>query len=269
MAVIIEEKFGSRSSSAGNNPSVVLEYFIFGTEDDLEAKSELLLHAPAFYDGLVKTNTRILRVADTVWDGSVQYGFSVPTPAPAETGDSSFTFDTGGGTQHITQSKETIALDSSPGNPVFDFDGAIGVSGDSIDGVDIVVPVYQFTETHYLSDATVNAAYRGVLFRATGKTNDAAFKGLAEGECLFLGASGSKRTEGDWEITYTFAASENATGLTVGAMTGIDKKGWEYLWVLYDDVVDAVAQAIVKQPSGVYIERVYDDADFSQLGIGV
>ena len=31
--------------------------------------------------------------------------------------------------------------------------------------------------------------------------------GLAAGECLFLGASGSKRGEDDWEIAFRFAAS--------------------------------------------------------------
>ena len=57
-------------------------------------------------------------------------------------------------------------------------------------------------------------------------------------ECLFLGAAGSKRGADDpsslklrragWEITYRFAASPNRTGITVGEITGIAKKGWEY-----------------------------------------
>ena len=91
---------------------------------------------------------------------------------------------------------------------------------------------------------------------------------MAAGECLFLGASGSKRGEEDWEITFRFAASPNRTGITVGDITGIAKKGWEYLWVRYADAEDAAAKALVKKPVAVYVEKVYEDGDFSGLGIG-
>ncbi len=88
------------------------------------------------------------------------------------------------------------------------------------------------------------------------------------GEVLFLGASGSKRGSDDWEITFRFAASPNKTGLTVGDIVNINKKGWEYMWVRYADAEDAVAKAIVKKPVAVYVEKVYEDGDFSGLGIG-
>lgn len=92
--------------------------------------------------------------------------------------------------------------------------------------------------------------------------------GLAAGECLFLGASGSKRGAEDWEITYRFAGSPNRTGLVVGPITGISKKGWEYMWVRYADSEDAAARTIVKKPVAVYIERVYEEGNFAALGIG-
>jgi len=86
-------------------------------------------------------------------------------------------------------------------------------------------------------------------------------------ECLFLGAAGAKRGSGDWEITFRFAASPNVSNLTIGAITGIDKKGWEYLWVRYADQVDDGAKALVKRPVAAYIERVYEYGDFNLLGI--
>lgn len=58
------------------------------------------------------------------------------------------------------------------------------------------------------------------------------------------------------------------TGLAVGEIIGISKKGWEYLWVRYVDAEDAVAKAIVKKPQAVYVESVYEQGDFSDLGIG-
>jgi hypothetical protein len=83
---------------------------------------------------------------------------------------------------------------------------------------------------------------------------------------LFLGASGSKRGEEDWEITFRFAASPNVTDLTVGDIENIDKKGWEYLWVRYTDAEDQ--NVLVQQPVAVYVEKVYELADFGALGIG-
>jgi len=56
-------------------------------------------------------------------------------------------------------------------------------------------------------------------------------------------------------------------GLKVGDIQNINKKGWEYLWVRYGDVEDQ--KVLIKQPESVYIERVYDSANFALLGIGV
>ena len=85
---------------------------------------------------------------------------------------------------------------------------------------------------------------------------------------IFPGASSSKRGSDDREITFRFAASPNKTGLTVGDIVNINKKGWEYMWVRYADAEDATAKAIVKKPAAVYVEKVYEEGDFSTLGIG-
>jgi len=200
---------------------------------------------------------------DGLWDCRVRY--VAPEEKEPEVGESSFSFDTGGGTQHITQSITTVNKYAPPGKTAPNFGGAVGVTHDNVEGVDITVPVYNFSETHYIANENVN---KGAYFALTGKTNNASWKGFAAGECLFLGASGSKRGSDDWEITFRFAASPNKTGLTVGDITDIAKKGWEYMWVRYADAEDAAAKAIVKKPVAVYIEKVYDEGDFSGLGIG-
>ena len=92
---------------------------------------------------------------------------------------------------------------------------------------------------------------------------------MAAGECLFLGASGSQRGIGeDWELSFRFAGSPNASNLSVGPITGITKLGWEYMWIRYEDVEDFDAAQLVKRPTSVHIEQVYEYADFSWLGIG-
>ncbi len=275
MPVTVTEKAESRSLVDGESAELI--YAIRGTASQNAAMTELKATAPAMFEGLYRQKPRIEpEFVDAsnddvcIWIATVNYGsleFSTP-----QTGDSAFSFDTGGGTQHITQSLQTVEkypnTPQNPGDPVApNMQGAIGVAGDNVEGVDITVPVYTFTETHYIDAAIVDNAYKATLFGLTGKVNNAPFKGLAGSECLFLGASGSYReSEDDWEITYSFAGSPNRTNFPVGGITGIDKMGWEYLWVLYENAVDE--EQIIKKPSAVYIEKVYEYGDFSALGIG-
>ena len=290
MPITVEEKYDSRQSTTGDNAQVTLTYIASGSDDDLAIKSAVESFAPETYDGLPRQSVQIEPISEEYWDASVRYadassqtssGSSTPDPGSNEY---TYSFDTMGGTQHITQSLDTVSsyADSSiPSAP--DFHGAIGVSNTNgnaeVQGVDITVPIYNFSETHYLTVEQVTPEYKGTLFQLTGKVNNAAFRGLAAGECLFLGASGTLHgTEstsgggtsegGDWEITYRFAASPNKTGITIGSISGIAKKGWEYLWVRYADVEDMDAMAMVKRPVAAYVEQVYEDADFSSLDIG-
>jgi hypothetical protein len=265
MPVTVLEKFESR---AGDRKSLDLIYSISGTDSDATARTEMLSAAPGFHDGLKRLDesAHVEPVGNNLWQGTVRYEKQEPTPASV--GESSFTFDTGGGTQHITQSLSTVGSYAPAGNTPPNFGGAIGVTHDSVEGVDITVPVYTFTETHIIAASTVNNTYKGNLFRLTGRVNNAGFKGTAAGECLFLGAAGSKRGTDDWEITFRFAASPNRTDLAVGDITVASKKGWEYLWVRYADAEDAGAKMLIKKPVAAYVEKVYEEDNFALLGIG-
>lgn len=170
---------------------------------------------------------------------------------------------------HLTQSLGTIGSYAAPGRTAPNFRGAIGVTPDAVEGIDVTVPVYHFSETHVIPSSLVTLGYKAALFFLTGRVNGSPFKGFAAGEVLFLGASGSKRGADDWEISFKFAASPNAVGLSVGNITGISKAGWDYLWVRYEDAEDTVAKALVKRPVAAYVERVYPWGNFASLGIGV
>lgn len=270
MPTIIEERFESASIETGKNPAVELRYWIKGTEDGEVAHADLASHAPTSFIGLVRNSVHVEPEGRDLWAGTVRY--EAAAFGGGETGSSSFSFETGGGTQRVTQSKETIAKYAPPDETAPDHKGAIGVTESGVEGVEIVAPVYQFSETHYKADADVDQAYKLAVFELTGKVNDDAFRGFAAGEVLFLGASGAQRLapdgSDDWEITYRFAASKNATGLSVGDITGIDKEGWEYLWVQYREAADETAHSIVRRPIAAYVERVYDAGDFSVLELG-
>lgn len=272
MAVTVTEKFESRRSTKAtgtSSSSAELVYTVRGTGDGLAARDAAETESPGTYDGLPRQSVSVEPVGNELWEATVRYGSSGGSSSPPS-GESSFSFDTGGGTQHITQSKQTVSTHAAPGTTAPNFGGAIGVTADSVEGVDVTVPVYQFSETHIFPNSAVSSAYKGVLFALTGKVNSGGFKGFQPGELLFLGASGSRRGTGagdDWEITFRFAASPNASGLSVGNITGIGKKGWEYLWVRYADQEDAGSHAIVKRPVAAYVERVYDEGNFGALGI--
>ena len=273
MPITVQEKFESR---AGDNSSIDLIYVIDGTNDDVAARSALASNAPSTYAGLVRDDDalHVEPVGTNLWEGKARYSKS--DFQPPQTGEASFSFDTTGGTQHITQSRQTIQKYAPSGQTAPDFGGAIGVTHDSVEGVDINVPAFAFGVTRYIAAASMTSSYIATLYALTGKVNGASFTvnvdgvslTFAAGECLFQGVSGGKRkSENDWELNFRFAASPNATGLTIGTITGIAKKGWEYLWVRYADAEDTGAKAIVKKPVAVYIEKVYDDGNLNSLGV--
>ena len=260
---IVEEKYGRILS----DESAEITYVIREIGSDVDARTELLIAAPATHNGLVRSDAQVEEIHDEIWLGTVRYAPSASNPPLA--GESSFAFETRGGTQHITQSLATVASYASPDIPAApNFGGAIGVSEDSVEGVDITVPVYTFSETHYLSPGAVNTAYKATLFGLTGRVNDAPFKGLAAGECLFLGAAGTQRGDDPWEISFAFAGSPNVTGLSIGSIVGIEKKGWEYIWASYRQAEDTTAKMLVRKPVAAYVERVYREGNFAALGIG-
>ena len=268
MPAIAVERCDSREVATGDRPTAVMKFLVKGTSDEQAALAALAAASPGDYNGIARTNWHVSPVGDgsDAWEGTVNY--ALVTSAPRPVGQSTYSFDTAGGTQHITQAKQHIQTYTRGGATAPDLEGAIGYDGHDVQGCDITVPVYNFSETHYLAADAVTDTYKGTLFSLTGKVNNASFRGFQAGEVLFLGASGTQR-QGDnaWEITFRFAASPNVSNLTIGGSSGIAKKGWEYLWVQYEDFADTGAKAVLKRPRFVFIERVYDEADFAGLGI--
>lgn len=265
MAITVTEKWDSRSQTAGPSASAELNYVVRGTTDELAAHVAMVDASPLEYAGLIRQSSTLEPLADGVWEGSVRYGAA----QPREPGLSTFSFDTGGGQQQVTQSLATVQAKAPAGKTPPNFRGAISVTKDSVDGVSITVPIFNFSETHILANLMVTPALRANLFAMTGRVNNAPFRGFAAGEVLFLGASGSSRDKDTWEISYKFAASPNATDLSVGNISGLTKRGWDYLWVRYADVEDEESSTLVKQPVAVYVEQVYPFGNFAALGIGV
>jgi hypothetical protein len=257
------ERVTSRSGSV-SPPSLTLKYVASGTSDDLFVRSYAINATPAIYGTaqgvLYRQDIRIEAESASVFYVDVPYG-----PKEKETGSFTLSFDTQGGTVHITSSKSTIG--KYPNGVAPDYKQAIGVHGDEVDGCDVVVPALKLQLTYKHPAGIISLPRIKLLALATGTVNSDTFLTFPPGSVLFLGCSGTEGTATETEITYHFACSENADSLTVGDITGINKKGHDYLWVSFKDDVDG--GRAVKVPQFVYVERVYKFASLSGiLGFG-
>jgi hypothetical protein len=258
---------------------------VFGTDDDLVLHNEINSYISnwGFYwqypgasnERLAIDSYSVSYLGDKAWQVTLQYqktgADNGERPEPFKR---SRSFDTTGGTQHITQ-----ALEERRYGPVApDQQCAIGVDDDRVAGVDIVIPALQWTETYDVPAAYVTAAYIKGVSGLTGTTNNAAFRTFDSGEVLFVGCSGqqewdSDRGDGPWSLSFRFVAAANADSgaalppLSVGPIANIRKEGHEYMWVRYESAVSSNAE--IKLPRAVYVNKVYRSADFSALGIGV
>lgn len=259
-------------------------YKVFGTDDDLAVHSEVNAQVAASlyywrYPGttvdLTIENYTVSYLGDKCWQVTLNYekkgADDANEPEPLRRARS---FDTGGGTRHVTQAlDETKYPSTAP-----DQDKAVGVDDERVAGVDIVEPALQWSESYDVPSAYMSAAYIKKVSELTGTTNNAGFRTFARGEVLFVGCNGTqewdeKKGDGPWNLTYKFVASPNAgagqtiPAITVGTITGIEKKGHDYLWVRYES--DVREKTLIKKPRHVYVNRVYRESDFSQLGIGI
>jgi len=267
----LSESFSGRREEVLRTLEV--QYFVFDAADEDAvrltcAQAPAAGGLPASVDGYLFDYYSIEeRLNDTTWRLLAHYKMPPwPNNPPPE---GHFSFDTSGGTQHVTQSRSTVGRYGPKATDKLQ--GAIGFDGRNVQGADITVPVFNFTELHWFTPDVVTQAYKLLLFNKTGCYNTDSFRGFDPGSVLFLGAAGD-RTGDDptdqWQVTFRFAAMPNRTNFQVGNITVASKLGWQYMWVQYDDAADDDNQQIVKTPVAVYIEEVYQSTLFAELGIG-
>lgn len=301
MATWIETQ-GSRSASVARKgmraeSSVTVTYKVLGAADDTAVHNEANTHFSAnrFYQigdyTLMIDSYSINHLGDDAWEVTATYK-TLGADDEAQPFKRSRSFDTSGGTQHMTQAIKhggtvlgerswPLPLPGLVGEPVGGAPyayHAINVDESGVKGVDVIAPALQWTETYDVPATYVTAAYIKTVAMLTGTINDANFRTFLPGEVLFAGCNGSQqwdseKGDGPWQLSYKFIASPNAgdgqtlPAIECGDITGIEKRGHDFLWVRYaEDVKNTVP---LKKPKHVYVNKVYRDGNFSQLGIGV
>jgi hypothetical protein len=272
MGITWRERPNSRTSTE-NPRSITLRFQLAGVVDDVLARAYAAAASPLLWDNLYRQDIRLESQGWAHWAIEVPYG-PRETKQP-EAGECRFSFDTGGGTARITQAKEHIAsykhpeLAAPPNHK-----GAIGVTSDgaakTVEGCDITVPAFKWTEEWTLPSTTITWTYSQILKALTGRTNDDEFRNFGKGQVLCVGAQGRQSTKDPTiaDLTLNFLQSDDFAGLTMGDIEGIVKQGWHYLWVEYWSKEDPASNLLVKVPKAVHVERVYDEGDFELFGVG-
>lgn len=188
--------------------------------------------------------------------------------------------DTTGATEHITQAysgPDKVGDAGITGQLVYhrpgeqdqvpDYDGAIGVNGNTVTGVDKVVPVFNFTETWTFPSRWVVDSFITTLYNNTGKLNLKPWRIFKAGEVLFMGAR-MEITRGATmvPITFSFAAHPARYAFKVGNVEVSFKGGWDYMDITYEQ--DSDNETLIKKPKFVVVNTIYAAFDFSQLSIG-
>lgn len=261
----------SRTYRNGKNAQGKRLYRVTGASSESAAVSAVEAACPDTWDDLVYDCTDL---QDEAIAGNYQAtaNYVLPERVQQAVGDPpKISFSTGGGTKHITQAISNVSNYAPAGKTAPDHKGAINVQADgTVQGLDIDCPKFEWSETHVLASGTVNDLYIAQLAALTGCTNNATFRGFMAGEVLFLGAEGTRRSDGAWEITFKFSQSPTGANLAIGDITVTVKAGWDYLWIEYEEVKDDTANPprMVSRPLAAHVEKVFETGAFSGLGIG-
>lgn len=175
----------------------------------------------------------------------------------------SVSWDSSGHTEHITQaySQERVP-ENAP-----DFEGAINVSGDSVQGMDVSRPAMRYSETWIMPvRIAMGCTFINAVYTLTGTINKYQFRCFGAGECLFVGARGQWQEDQPYvTVTFEFEARANSPEYYPweGAGFKFAKKGWEHVWLLYEDAVDA--DTIIKRPVAAYKSVVFKEREWDGL----
>jgi len=275
-AEIAERPNGITIAGAGSvNPTVEVEYLITGADTLAEAmallngaESEVPLQFDLFGSGNVLVPLASVNpdeVGGGIWEAIARYNYTDVTLSEME-----YSFETGGGTQHITHSLATYdyAPDGKTAPPSH---GLIGATADGVEGVDIGVPEYRWAETHPTQVSIITDTWKGIVYNLTNTFNATTFRGFPSGTVQFLGMTGTIRGgESVAYLTVRFAASPTLENFTIGdspdQIVVPIKRGWDYLTIRSDRTAEG--NVLNQKPIAAYVHRVLEPGEFSNMGYG-
>lgn len=287
MAFDVYELFKSRKITADFDTSTtVLEMYGKKSFDESEVFAAFLAASPLTFGGVPFKSLDVQPIGGGHWTATATYSTkgttekidgqagptasTTPTPptVPGATDPLThdYSIDINTYTEKITQSKFTEHMIKRGGGDPPDNKNAIGITQDGeILGCDRIAPGLEFSITKTLGFIT--RGYLIVLYELTAKVNSATFYGFPAGSVLFMGAQARPKDTSSVTVQYKFSVSPEETDITIcDGLVVPSKKGHEFLWVSYKDATSE--NVLWKIPDAAYVERIYDEGDFSLLGLG-
>lgn len=285
--------------------SAVWRVLVVGAGDQSEAYDKAAALAPAFYLGAPRGAPAVADQGGGLFEVTFQYtprtagefppvepggaggtegngGVSPPERSSEDVGtDLTFTF--GGDQQRIYVSKETKwGGGRTVGGQTQRAPGYLGLIGynpkdQSVEGCEVYARSCDFSVTKRYQ--ALSYGFLARLFAQCATTNKKAFRGMAAGEVLYIGADGGfkggAKENLPWEVSGKFKYSPSQTEeLIVGGVGGIKVPagtigGHDHLWFIFKDYTENVGDGEFKvsRPEFGYVERVYDPSNFGNLGM--
>lgn len=252
--------YESYTSRSGDGRQIQRQYSCLEYTTEALAITAVHATAPSSIGDLerVDDDTRVVEIAEEKWQATVTWRLVEPSSGL------NYSFTIGGNSFFrefpISQTGYWSGVSWSAD------DVGINYDGEKVNGVTLPPrPGFEFTIERRKTVADVDTAYVTAVSDLLFTVNDASFEGFAAGEVIFLGLTGSRVGESEWTLYYKFGRSKNETGLSVDTITGINKEGWEYLWVLYLPEEDATRKYLATKPYAAYVAQVFEDGDFTDL----
>ena len=106
--------------------------------------------------------------------------------------------------------------------------------------------------------------------------NQSEWRSLPAKSVAFTGMNGSRRKDGNWDITYSFEYRPVNAGYNIEQESGNivipEQTGWQYLWAEFTKQTQTTDQEdnspmVRREIKFVHIQDLYDTSDFNNLGM--
>jgi hypothetical protein len=284
MSVVVYEVTDSGSGSvsydfeSGENRELTRRFIIGQCNGFNDAVDDIAPYAPRYITGgygpfWTRRKLDVKPVGNRYYEVAATYSTLLPTFERSEGGGGGggsdplpggIAWDTTGHTTHITQAYHTDTYPAGAGPNIFD---AINLSGDSVQGIDVVRPSLRYSETWVIpADMAVSGSFVSAVYKLTGTVNQTTFRFFDPGEALFMGARAQwQGGEPFVAVTFDFECRPNNPVEYVNGITGVSRDGWQYLWIIYESKEDT--DRLVQMPKYCYVQDVYEKKDWTPLRI--
>jgi hypothetical protein len=243
------------------------QYFMWlgDSEDDAAAYAGISANLPSTFLSTPLAEWRSDYVGYKAWMVMASYSL-VP---PLAIGTTIWETDQTGGSERIYQSfKQTGQQRTKTGDPLINFNGAIGVSEDKVEGCEIDGSEEKWTakRRYVVGDFATNYidSLRGLRRRVNAAVFTFTWQGKTYtyqiGEARFVGFHATEVSSTRVEIDHYFAMGKDVTGVALqGFDATVSKKAWDYAWVAFKKSGNK------HLPVQYNTEQVYLTGDFSIL----